>query len=264
MSPPSKSFVQVNGHTCRVWQKGKGPPLGFLPGLRGCPRWPAFLDRLAEKHRVVAPSPPGFPGSPDGHRDLDEHTDWIAMTLDLLEAAGIAGADLIGASVGGMLAAEAAAFCTGSVGKLVLIDAYGLYDDQSPPAMFFANTPAEQDALLAKDADALAALTAAPEGASEEETLDWEMQAFRANESSARLIWPWGDRGLERRLHRIRSRTLVLWGADDAIFPASYAERFREGISGPAEVKLLAGAGHLAWLDRPEEAAATVSAFLED
>ena len=35
---------------------------------------------------------PGFPGSDDQHQGLDGHLDWIADTLDLLEAADLAGA----------------------------------------------------------------------------------------------------------------------------------------------------------------------------
>ena len=259
---PSESFVAVGGCRCRVWEKGDGAPLGFLPGLRGLPRWTPFLDRLAAKRRVVALSPPGFSGSDPGHLDLDDLADWVTMTLDLLEATGVAGGDLIGASVGGMLAAEAAAFANASVRKLVLIGSYGLYDDAAPPAIVFANTPPQQDALLASSPEALAALTAPPPDAGEDELQDWDIAAFRVNEASARLVWPMGDHGLRKRLHRIRARTLVVWGAEDKLFPPSYAESFERGIAGPTRVKLVKGAGHLAWLDRPDETAAAVLRFV--
>ncbi len=100
MTAPAERQVEVNGHPCRVWEKGRGEPLGFLPGFGGLPRWPAFLDRLAEERRVIAPSLPGFPGG-EGHDALDDLPDWIAATLDLLEASELAGADLVAASVGG-------------------------------------------------------------------------------------------------------------------------------------------------------------------
>ena len=260
--PPRESFVTLGGSRCRVWEKGDGAPLGFLPGLRGLPRWPPFLDRLAERRRVVALSPPGFSGSEPGHHDLDDLPDWVAKTLDLLEATGVAGSDLVGASVGGMLAAEAAAFSNATVRKLVLISSFGLYDDAAPPAMFFPNTPPQQDALLVSNAEALQALVAPPPGISEAEQLDWEMEAFRANEATARLVWPMGDHGLRKRLHRIRSRALVIWGAEDKLFPASYAALFAEGISGPARTRIVKGAGHLAWLDKPDDVAGAVLRFV--
>jgi pimeloyl-ACP methyl ester carboxylesterase len=259
---PQESFVEVSGCRCRVWEKGDGAPLGFLPGLRGLPRWTPFLDRLAEKRRVVALSPPGFSGSDPGHHHLDDLADWVTMTLDLLEATGVSGGDLIGASVGGMLAAEAAAFSNATVRKLALIDSFGLYDDAAPPALFFANTPPQQDALLASNAEALQALTAPPPGASEADLLEWEMQAFRVNEATARLVWPMGDHGLRKRLHRIRARTLVVWGAEDRLFPASYASLFADGVAGQARTRIVKGAGHLAWLDQPDPTAAAVLRFV--
>ncbi|MGH6982097.1 MAG: alpha/beta fold hydrolase, partial [Stellaceae bacterium] len=109
MTDFSENFVEVNGLPCRVWEKGDGKPLYFLAGVAGLPRWTKFLDRLAETRRVVAPSLPGFPGA-QGHDLLDSHYDWVVAALDLLERAGMEnGSDLIGASVGGSLAAEVAA-----------------------------------------------------------------------------------------------------------------------------------------------------------
>ena len=111
MSEPRESHVRVGNERCRVWEKGDGEPLGFLGGLRGLPRWPAFLDHLAEERRVIAPSLPGFPGAV-GHDRLDDLPDWVTATLDLLEASGLDGADLVGASVGATLAAEVDGECT--------------------------------------------------------------------------------------------------------------------------------------------------------
>src|SRR5579872_200086 len=124
--------VTVNGEPCRVWEKGEGSPVFYLAGVLGLPRWTPFLDHLAKRHRVIAPSLPGFPGAA-GHDRLDTLLDWIAATLDLLEGAGMAGADLIGASLGGALAAEVAALAPGLVRRLVLIDPFGLYDKAAPP-----------------------------------------------------------------------------------------------------------------------------------
>jgi pimeloyl-ACP methyl ester carboxylesterase len=127
VSEPRERSVVVGGERCRVWEKGSGEPLGFLGGVRGLPRWTPFLDRLAERRRVVAPSLPGFPGA-EGHQRLDDVADWVTATLDLLEASGLEGADLVGASVGGLLAAEVAAFSHASLRRLVLIAPFGLFD----------------------------------------------------------------------------------------------------------------------------------------
>jgi hypothetical protein len=77
MSDPAERHVLVSGRRCRVWEKGVGEPLGFLGGLRGLPRWPHFLDLLAERRRVIAPSLPGQFGAAE-FDELDDLPDWVS------------------------------------------------------------------------------------------------------------------------------------------------------------------------------------------
>ena len=258
MSGPSERTVHVGGERCRVWQKGDGPPLGFLGGLRGLPRWTPFLDRLAERRRVVAPSLPGFPGAL-GHQRLDDLADWVCATLDLLEASGLEGADLVGASVGGMLAAEVAAFSHATLRRMALVAPLGLFDEREPVADVFAKRASELPALFSAKPAEFAATLACPQG---EDEVEWQIGQVRAMEAAARLLWPTCDRGLAKRLHRITAPTLLLWGSEDRIVPASYAKRFADGIAGEAQVRSIAGAGHRVDLDAPEEAAEAVLRFL--
>ncbi len=247
MSEPAERTVEVNGEACRVWEKGSGSPVFYLAGLAGLPRWTPFLDRLAERHRVVAPSLPGFPGAA-GHDRLDQPLDWVAAVLDLLEGAGLGGGDLIGASVGGALAAEAAAMAPGLVRRLVLIAPFGLYDKGSPPVDLWGQKPGALPALVSAKPETYAGFVAPPEGANAGE---WSILMTRANEAAARLLWPLGDTRLERRLHRIKCPTLILWGTEDKVLAPSYAERFAAGIKGKTRTRLIPGSGHLADLDAP-------------
>ena len=105
---PSEQVLEVNGHPVRVWRKGSGAPVGFLPGIGGLPRWTPFLDTLAERHEVIAPSLPGLPGA-TGHDALDSVFDWLLATRDILLAAGLDGADLVAVSASGALAADGSA-----------------------------------------------------------------------------------------------------------------------------------------------------------
>ena len=113
--------------------------------------------------------------------------------------------------------------------------------------------------LMCHDPAVWKALVAAPEGAN---SVEWPIEQTRALEASARAFWPLGDTGLARRLGRIACPTLLLWGAEDRILPRSYADRFAAGVSGPAEVRILAAAAHRPELDRPEEAARLVADFI--
>lgn len=254
MSGPAERTVLVNGERCRVWEKGSGAPLFYLAGLSGLPRWTPFLDRLAARRRVVAPSLPGFPGA-TGHDRLDSLLDWVTATLDLLEGAGLEGGDLIGASVGGTLAAEVAAMAPRLVRRLVLIAPFGLYDKGSPPIDLWRQKPGTLSGVISANPEAFAAFTAPPDGIAPAE---WSILMNRANEAAARLLWPLGDTRLERRLHRIRCPTLILWGAADQVLAPSYAKRFAAGIADNTRTAVIPGAGHLADLDAPETVADAV------
>lgn len=243
----------------RVLEKGEGEPLGFLGGLRGLPRWIPFLDRLAAERHVIAPSLPGFPGGAD-HRGLDDPLDWIAASLDLLEASGLEGADLVGASLGGLLAAEVAALSRASLGRLVLMAPLGLFDEGEPVADLFAKRRSELPGLLSTRPEALEAFLARPEG---EEAIEFEIVATRAEEAAARLLWPTGDTGLAKRLHRIHTPTLLLWGSEDRVVPASYAKRFASALGGLVQLRSIPGAGHMLEIDAPDAAADAILDFLD-
>ncbi len=253
---PVERAVRVNGLPCRVWEAGEGERLGVLAGLGGVPRWSPFLEQLSGSRRVIVPSLPGFPGG-HGHDRLDDLMDWVAATLDLLEQAGIEGQDLVGLSVGGMLAAEVAALA--HVRRLVLVSPFGLFDEREPVADPFARKPREIPELLCVRAVAFDESRDAPQG---EDPTEWMITLARADEAAARLLWPLGDRGLAKRLHRIRVATLIVWGSADRVIPPSYAERFARGIGAAAKVRHIAGAGHLVDVDAPAELAAAIDEFL--
>ena len=255
---PEERSVLAFGERCRVLEKGQGEPIGFLGGLRGLPRWTPFLDRLAERRRVVAPSLPGFPGAL-GHQRMDELADWITATLDLLEASGLEGADLVGASVGATLAAEVAAFSHATVRRLVLIAPFGLFDPEEPVADLWAQRAGDLPGVLSARPERLAEALAAPP---DEDAGEFALALHRANEAAARLLWPLADLGLGKRLHRVRAPTLLVWGSEDRIVPPSYAKRFAAGLSGWVEVREIAGAGHVAEIDDPDAVAEAVLAFV--
>jgi pimeloyl-ACP methyl ester carboxylesterase len=254
VSQPATTTVEVNGHPCRVWTKGQGPKVGFLAGLGGLPRWLPFLDRLAESRTVVAPSLPGYPGA-TGHTELDTHLDWVLAVRQLLDKAGLSGADLVGASVGGAFAAEMAAIFPGHVGRLALIAPFGLFDDKEPAADPWAQRKDVLPGLMCAEAATWNELVAAPEGAN---SVEWPIEMIRASEAAARAFWPLGNTRLEKRLGLIEAPTLILWGNRDAILPPSYAGAFAKAIKGPARVETIANAGHLAYLDQPEAVANAV------
>ena len=252
--------VEVNGRTCRVWEKGAGEPVGFLAGIGGLARWTPFLDRLAEARRVVVPSLPGFPGA-EGHDLLDTQLDWILAVQDLLEAAGLAGADLVGVSVGAALAADAAACRPDLARRLVLIGPLGVFDEAEPVADVWAQRPGDLPRMVCADPDRFQAAVSAPEG---EDPIEAEVLLLRAHEAAARLLWPLSDTGLAKRLPRIRVPVLLVWGEGDRVVPFGYARRYADALGGKTRIERVPDSGHLAELDAPEEVAHRVLAFLDE
>ena len=254
----STRMVEVNGRSCRVWEKGSGEPVGYLAGIGGLARWTPFLDRLAERRRVIVPSVPGFPGA-EGHDLLDTQLDWILAVQDLLEAARLAGADLVASSVGAALAADVAACARGIVRRLVLIGPLGVFDEAEPIVDVWAQRPGDLPGVVCADPERFEAAVAAPEG---EDPVEAEVLLLRAHEAAARLLWPLSDTGLAKRLPRIRGKVMLVWGEADQVVPFGYARRFADAIAGETRIARVPDAGHLSDLDAPDEVARRVLDFL--
>jgi len=248
-----ETFVRIGGEQIRVWEKGKGEPLGYLAGLGGLNHWTPFLDKLAERRRVIVPSLPGFPGGGLLHKQLDNFADWVICMLDLLEAAGLDGRDLVGHSIGGMLAAEVAAFSRATVKSLVLIAPFGLYEESDPPADVWARRAPEIAPLFStKPAEFAKERLTPPAGLSADETTEWTIVQTRAVESAARLLWPLGELGLSKRLHRVTCPVRLVWGAEDRVVPPSYAKRFAQRLGSGTQIREVPGAGHALDFDAPD------------
>jgi pimeloyl-ACP methyl ester carboxylesterase len=260
MTEPETSIVDINGLATRVWRKGSGPRIGFLAGYGGLPKWVPFLDRLAERRTVIVPSLPGFPGGDRGHTVLDTHLDWVLAVRDLVDKAGLAGADLVGSSVGGSFAAEVAAIWPDKVRRLALIAPFGLYDANDPPADPWAQRADEVPGLMTARPEVYKALKEAPAGAN---SVEWPIEQTRAAEAAARIFWPLGNTRLERRLPLIKAPTLVLWGEQDRLMPRTYADTIAKAVGPEAQARIIPGAGHLAELDQPDEVAAAIFGFMD-
>jgi len=190
-----------------------------------------------------------------GHAVLDKHLDWVLAVRYLLEAADLRGVSLAGSSVGASFALEMAAIWPETVQRLALVAPFGMFDEREPATDPWAQRADEVAALFCADPENWRRLKAAPEGTNSPE---WGIEQTRANEAAARVFWPLGDTGLVKRLPLVQAPTLLLWGERDGILPLSYGRRFAERLGGPSELRVIAGAGHLAELDRPDEVARAV------
>jgi pimeloyl-ACP methyl ester carboxylesterase len=242
-----------------VMMAGSGAPVVYLHGVFG-PEWNGLLDDLAERRRVIAPATVGA-DEPDELKSIDGILDLVLYYDTLFDRLGLEKVDLIGHSFGGMAAAEYAAVFSHRVGKLVLIDPLGLWRDDKPVADHLYQTPAGQQALLYADpaqAEVVAA-NAPPEDADAKVTA--AVRRMTATAASAHFLWPIPDRGLKKRLPRIKAPTLIVWGEEDRFASPAYAQDFAAGIAG-AKVRIIAGAGHTPQVEQRAETSRAVLDFL--
>jgi pimeloyl-ACP methyl ester carboxylesterase len=252
----------------RVLSKGSGPALVFFHGPWGL-AWDPFLDTLARDFTVHAPEHPGTtPGAPDDIYQLDGLWDLVLCYDDLLEALGLEQALFVGHSFGAMVACEVAAASPRRARRLVLIDPIGFWRDADPVVNWMALDPVEMRRRIFRDPDGEAArrllgesATQAPQAPIDEKAaaaarvrLAWAMGA------TGKFIWPIPDKGLKKRIHRIKAPTLLLWGKDDRLVPPVYADEFMQRLPG-ARLQTVDHASHAPHLEQPEAVARMVREF---
>lgn len=251
--------VRNGAFQIQVAEAGSGDPLLFLHGFTGL-KWDAFLDALATRYRIIAPLHPGFGRSTGNDELLDIH-DLIYYYLDFLDTEKLRGLPLIGHSLGGMFAAELAAVQPERFSHLVLIDAFGLWNPDYPVLDFFIARPGELAEALYFDRESPAALTVTNPPAEGDAMIAYQLERAQTLATSAKYLWPIPNRGLSKRLHRITTPTLLIWGENDGIVPARYAADFG-GLIPDATIKIVAEAAHLPQVEKPAQVAEVVTQFL--
>ncbi len=258
MTASTETYVDTPLGKTRVWEAGTGSLVGYFAGYGGLVQWLPLLDALADNWLVKAPSLPGFPGGP-ASEGLDDHLDWLIAAHDSYTNSGLQTACLVGASIGGAIAADIAAIWPNAISRLVLVAPFGVFDENQPVADIFAQEPSVGLAKISNKPDQLEEWLAPPDGANAE---DWAITQLRAKVAAADILWPLGDTGLRKRLARITCPTLIIWGEKDQIIPSAYAEDFAQGISGPTEIQIIKDAGHTVEFDQPVQVAEVISKFL--
>jgi len=254
----SRRMMDVRGIEQELFESGSGAPVLFLhPGRGLAGSWP-FIEALAQRACVIAPSHPGF-GKTILPRWMNTVEDLAYHYLDLMDALDLRDVTLVGSSFGGWVAAALATKPTNRISRLVLIDPVGAKfggRDDRDIVDIWAQKRADLDAMMFHDpAKGRIDYAALP---------DDELQALARNrESEAWFGWsPYmHDPKLIHRLHRVTAPTLVLWGASDRIVTTEYGRAYAAAIPA-ARFEIIADAGHFPHIEQPETCAAHVGAFI--
>jgi pimeloyl-ACP methyl ester carboxylesterase len=237
-------------------------PLVFMHGLSGLLDDMAFFELLAQRHHVYVPELPGY-GESSGEELLEDMLDFALHGWDVLVSLGLSGRRpvLVGHSLGGMLAAEMACLAPDAIAKLVLVNAYGLWLDEEPIPDIFAFLPFEfGDALFHNSERASALLTGATDLADPESLRDFFIGNARSLGTAGKVLFPIPNRRLSKRLYRMTTETLVVWGEQDRLMSPAYARRWGELLP-HGKVVCIPEAGHMLPYEQHVALAREVLAF---
>ena len=259
---PTREVVSVRDGMFKVEieRAGRGDPLVFLHGSGG-QAWAPFLNLLAEQFSVYKPNSPGW-GESEGIEHLDDIIDLAIFYHDLFDALAIGAPYVIGHSLGGMVAAEIAALSPASVRKLVLVSPAGLWLDDAPPLDFFVAPPDEVTRAVVYDYEHAAELLGRPDPDDAAAMAEAQYRRHQSLAAASKFVWPIWDKGLKKRIHRIKAPTLIVWGEHDGLIPPLYGPEFQRRIAGSRLVTIPETA-HVPMAERPEEFVRVVTEFLK-
>ena len=261
----------VRGRKVRELRGGEGTPLLYLHGAGAeNEMWFPFLDSLAQKYELHAPSHPGFLGS-EGIEDMRIVSDIAAHYADYIDAKGWDAVAVAGLSFGGWIAAELAARFPEKVKKLILIDAVGIWLPDDPITDIFAidiaRFPDRMRSALFADPNgelAMMAFPTLPEGQEIPDLPDEEILKSM-NHMAALAKFSWNpllhNPRLPAFLHHVQAQTLVIWGKHDRLVSPAYAEEYARLIPN-ATIEIFEKAGHLPPLETPDLFVEKVAQFL--
>jgi pimeloyl-ACP methyl ester carboxylesterase len=262
-APPGEPGERPGRTLVNYVDGGAGPTtLLFVHGLSGAwENWLENLPHFAKSHRVVALDLPGF-----GHSPLPPWEPTIEaygrMLPRFCDAVGVGDCVLIGNSMGGFIAAEAAIRQPGRFEKLVLISAAGISSARlrRQPAETTARMAVAAVPLLLKLEDrglrrprvrwaTFRGLFQAPH------RLRFELLYEQFHNGAGRPGFFPALQGLVGydfldRLREIDVPTLIVWGRFDRVVPPHDALAYHERIES-SRLVIFDRTGHLPQLERP-------------
>jgi pimeloyl-ACP methyl ester carboxylesterase len=250
----TSEIVPVADVALRVARAGQGPPVLVLHHDIGVSEPSPFHDALARHFSVIAPSHPGYDGS-DRPAFLRSVRDVAIVYQGLLRE--LSGVSVVGLGFGGWIAAEMATMAPGALRRLVLVGAMGIKPERGEIADQALVSYIDYARLGFDDQAAFDRTFGAEPATPQLER--WDLN----REMTFRIAWkPYMySATLPHLLGAVGTRTLVVWGRQDRIVPLECGERYAKALAN-ARLEILDNAGHFADMEKPDELARLVTAFL--
>ena len=259
------SFHDVAGARLHVQRTGVGDPLVLITGLGADISSWAKLTALLDGREVVTFDQPGMGRSTLTPRPM-RMKGTARVALALLDELGLERFDLLGYSLGGILAQEIAFRAPRRVRKLVLAGTTpGIPCELAPlktRRMLMDRKRFDDRELAERTLPLLAGGVTARDPELVAELVAKRMADPPDRRAFRRQVWSVLGWSGQRRLRKLEIPLLVLHAEEDPLIPRSNADKFAELVP-DARLHVLPGAGHLFLWDEPESAAPLIKEFLD-
>jgi pimeloyl-ACP methyl ester carboxylesterase len=251
-----RMVLDVNGVETVVHAAGDpaAPPLVYFHGA-GTFHGAEFAAAWTDRFRVLMPYHPGFgeSGDDDGLREVHDLVLHYTELFDMLDLT--ADVNLVGLSLGGLLAARFAIEQQHRLRRLVLCCPAGLKVPHIQQDDLFTIPPETLPPRLVHRMETLI-----PWFPADPTDVDFTVDRYRESRTVALLLWDHPhDRVLPRWLGRLTVPTMVVWGAEDGLIPPAFGPEWASLIPG-ADLRTYPEAGHLV-LDESQQAVTDIAQF---
>ncbi len=266
--------VELPGATVNYVEIGEGRPIVFVHGISGCwQNWLENLPRLSAGRRLIALDLPGFGASPMPSWPV-EMSSYGRLLGDFCEKLGIEGATLVGNSMGGLLAVEAATNNPARFERLVLVSAAGIINTWSPQLRATATAWAWKEfgpSFAARGQQIVSRprsrevvfrpFVRYPNRLREDLLLEQIVNGLKRAEGFGDALQSLIFHDSRERLAAIEMPTLVVWGLSDRVIPVAAAASYHRRIP-HSRLEIFERTGHVPQLERPLRFNALLEEFL--
>ncbi|WP_406494527.1 alpha/beta hydrolase [Streptomyces sp. NBC_01604] len=252
----------VGNATVHYRTEGQGPGLLLVhgTGATGETNYGHLLKHFTEHHTVIAPDYAGSGDTVDDGADLalDQLVDQVLGACDDVTDEPV---DIVGFSLGAVIAAAAAARHPERVRRLVLVAGWARNDDLRKRLGFqLWRRLADVDPELYSHYISLLLFTPGFLADLDEETFTSSVGGIEVSEGTLRQIELGLDVDIRDLLPRVTAPTLVVGCRHDQLVPVQHSRELHEAIADSTYLEI--ESGHLAPAEAPDELVDAIQKFL--
>lgn len=272
LQTPSSKFIQWKDAEIHYTDEGEGFPVLMIHGFGGAfTHFDDLAHLMKDKYRIIRVDLPGFglseyPSSCDPKAFTKSYEDYLNFFLDTLKLDSLF---IIGNSLGGLIAWNAAVQHPEKVKKLVLLSSAGYdMDKVLSPGKILQYDIIQKIVLKGQP---LSLTKKVQENAFYKKERVSDGMVLKINQYTNRegviphminvaLTKDFPDTS---QIKKVKCPTLIIWGREDNVIPVEHAERFHRDIKN-SKVIIFEKSGHCSMMEDPKETAEACLHFFEN